>query len=52
MFNRIFLFVATNIAILVVISIILAILSKVFGIDLSGSSYGGMMVASIVIGFG
>lgn len=52
MLKRIFLFVASNIAILLVLSIVMEVASRVFGINLSGNSYAGMMVVSLVMGFG
>lgn len=51
MFKRIFYFVAMNIAIIVMISIIAAILSKVFGIDLYGTGLASVALFSLIIGF-
>ncbi|MFO0763768.1 MAG: protease HtpX [Candidatus Gracilibacteria bacterium] len=53
MFKRIGLFVLTNIAIMAMISIILFVLSSVFGVNLSGynTSIGGLLAYSAVIGF-
>jgi len=50
--KRVFLLIVTNIAVMLVLSIVL----KVLGLDQflyqSGTSYGGLLVASAVIGFG
>lgn len=53
MVKRIFLFLLTNLAVLVLINIILVILSKVFGINLSGYGYDyvWILVFAAVIGF-
>ncbi|MDF1760201.1 MAG: protease HtpX [Coxiellaceae bacterium] len=51
MFKRIFLFVAANIAIMVVISIILAIFNVQPYLTQHGIDYGSLMIFSAVIGF-
>ena len=50
MFKRIFLFILTNIAVMVMFSIVLAILSA-FGINTDPSTMGGLLVFSAVFGF-
>lgn len=49
--KRILLFVATNIAIMVTLTIVLSLLGA-FGINLSGEGYGGLLVLSFVWGMG
>ncbi len=51
--RRIFLFLLTNIAVLVLISIILMVLSKVFNINLTGygSDLSGILFFSAIVGF-
>lgn len=51
--RRIFLFVITNLAVLVLISIVLTILSTVFGINLTGygSGFWGLLGFAAVVGF-
>lgn len=51
MFKRVFLFVAANIAIMVVISIILAIFNVQPYLTQHGIDYGSLMIFSAVIGF-
>lgn len=51
MLKRIFLFGVTNIAVITIISIILAMAKYFFGIDLSWGNFIGLIVSSIVIGF-
>jgi heat shock protein HtpX len=53
LFKRISLFLLTNLAVLVLINLILIILSKVFGINLSGYGYDytGILMFSAVVGF-
>jgi len=48
--KRVFLLVATNFAILLVLGIVLAILQAYFGVTLDG--YGGLLVIAAVFGFG
>lgn len=48
--KRVFLLVATNFAILLVLGIVLAILQAYFGVSLEG--YGGLLVLAAVFGFG
>ena len=56
--KRIFLFLLTNIAVLVVLSISIAIIEKVFGIDLSqldqtgGLNMQGLLIFAAILGFG
>ncbi len=51
MLKRIFLFAVTNIAVITMISIIMAIVSRLFGVNLDGSSFIGMAITSVIIGF-
>ncbi|QFR39303.1 protease HtpX [Candidatus Gracilibacteria bacterium 28_42_T64] len=50
MFKRVGLFLLTNIAVMVLLSIVVFILERFFGISLSGNGY--IFVVAIVIGFG
>ncbi|MGH8079173.1 MAG: protease HtpX [Lysobacter sp.] len=50
MFKRIGLFLATNLAVLALLSIVMAVLQNVFGIRLSNT--GGLLVMATVFGFG
>ena len=50
MFKRIALFLATNLAVLVLLGIVLSVLQNVFGISLGGN--GGLLVMAAVFGFG
>ncbi len=45
--KRILLFVATNIAVMIVLAIVL----RLFGLDQGGGGYGGLLVMSAVVGF-
>ena len=56
MFKRIGLFILTNLAILVMLSIILNLVSWFFGVDFSqiagaGQNYGSLLIFAAVIGF-
>ncbi|MGE4443396.1 MAG: protease HtpX [Candidatus Altimarinota bacterium] len=53
MFKRIFLFLLTNIAVLAVITIVIAILENVFGIQISGysTSYVSILIYAAIVGF-
>lgn len=48
---RILLFILMQVAILVVVSIVGTILTRLFGINLSGSSYGSLLVMCAIFGF-
>lgn len=50
MFKRIFLFLATNLAVLVLLGIVMSVLQGVFGIRLGNQ--GGLLVMAAVFGFG
>jgi heat shock protein HtpX len=52
--KRIFLFVATNLAVLALLSLVLFIVEQVFGVRLAGSGggLGGLLVFAAVFGFG
>ena len=49
MFKRILLFGLTNIAVIAVLSIIMAIVSRVWGIDMNGESFISLAITSLVI---
>lgn len=51
MLKRIFLFGLTNIAVISVISTVMAIVSRFLGVDLDGGSFIEMAVTSVIIGF-
>jgi heat shock protein HtpX len=48
--KRIVLFLATNLAVMLVLSIVLSLLSSFFGINTKGSS--GLLLMAMVFGFG
>ncbi len=50
MFKRVALFIATNLAVIVLLGIVLSILQGVFGISLGNN--GGLLVMALVFGFG
>gem|GEM_PF-4396942 len=50
-FKRIFRWIATNIAIIIMINIILAILQNVFGITILNGSYQGLLIFATIFGF-
>lgn len=50
--KRIGLFLLTNIAVMIVLSIFLTILAKVFGINLGRGNMGGMLLIALVFGMG
>lgn len=55
MFKRVFLFLATNLAIIVVLSIVIMIVEKVFWIDVTWyvwGNYTGLFIFSLIFGFG
>ncbi|MFK7780530.1 MAG: protease HtpX [Candidatus Gracilibacteria bacterium] len=55
MFKRVFLFLATNLAIMIVLSIAVMIVEKVFGINITGylgGDYLGLFIFSLIFGFG
>ncbi len=52
MFKRILLFVLTNILVIVTISIVVGILSRVLGINLYGNTYGSLFLLCLVWGMG
>ena len=49
--KRYALFLLTNIAIVIMISIVLGILESVFGISISSNGYGGLLVFAFIFGF-
>ncbi len=50
--KRIFLFVATNLAVLALLSVVVFIIERVFGVRLAGGGLGGLLVFAAVFGFG
>jgi heat shock protein HtpX len=50
--KRIFLFLATNLAVLALLSVVVFIIERVFGVRLAGGSLGGLLVFAAVFGFG
>ncbi len=52
MFKRITLFLATNLAVLLLLSIVMSVLQHVFGVNLTRGSMGGLLVMATVFGFG
>ena len=50
--KRIFLFVATNLAVLALLALVIFIIEQVFGVHLAGGGAGGLLVFAAVCGFG
>lgn len=50
--KRIFLFVVTNLAVMLLLSVVMFVLQAVFGVRLSGNGMGSLLVMSAVFGFG
>jgi heat shock protein HtpX len=50
--KRIFLFVVTNLAVLALLSVVIFIIERVFGVRLAGGGLGGLLVFATVFGFG
>jgi heat shock protein HtpX len=50
--KRIFLFVVTNLAVVALLSVVIFIIERVFGVRLAGQGVGGLLVFSAVFGFG
>jgi heat shock protein HtpX len=50
--KRIFLFVATNLAVLALLALMIFIIEQVFGVRLAGGGTGGLLVFAAVFGFG
>jgi heat shock protein HtpX len=50
--KRIFLFLATNLAVLALLSVVVFIIERVFGVRLAGGGLGGLLVFAAVFGFG
>ncbi len=50
--KRIFLFLVTNLAVLVLLSLVIFIIERVFGVRLGGGGLGGLLVFAAVCGFG
>jgi heat shock protein HtpX len=50
--KRIFLFVVTNLAVVALLSLVIFIIERVFGVHLAGGGTGGLLVFAAVIGFG
>jgi heat shock protein HtpX len=50
--KRIFLFLATNLAVLALLSLVIFIIERVFGVHLAGGGLGGLLVFAAIFGFG
>ena len=50
--KRIFLFVVTNLAVLALLSVVIFIIERVFGVHQAGGGLGGLLVFAAVFGFG
>jgi heat shock protein HtpX len=50
--KRIFLFVMTNLAVLALLSVVVFIIERAFGVRLGGSGLGGLLVFAAIFGFG
>jgi heat shock protein HtpX len=50
--KRIFLFLATNLAVLALLSLVIFIIERVFGVHLAGGGLGGLLVFAAICGFG
>jgi heat shock protein HtpX len=50
--KRIFLFLVTNMAVLALLSVVVFIIERVFGVRLAGGGLGGLLVFAAVFGFG
>ncbi len=50
--KRIFLFVVTNLAVVALLSVVVFILERIFGVHLAGGGRGGLLVFAAVFGFG
>jgi heat shock protein HtpX len=50
--KRIFLFVVTNLAVLALLSVVIFIIERVFGVRLAGGGLGSLLVFAAVFGFG
>jgi heat shock protein HtpX len=50
--KRIFLFLVTNLAVLALLSVVIFIIERVFGVRLAGSGLGGLLVFAAIFGFG
>jgi heat shock protein HtpX len=50
--KRIFLFVVTNLAVLALLSVVLFIVERVFGVNLQRGGLGGLLVFAAIFGFG
>jgi heat shock protein HtpX len=50
--KRIFLFLVTNLAVVALLSVVIFIIERVFGVRLAGQGLGGLLVFATVFGFG
>jgi heat shock protein HtpX len=50
--KRIFLFLVTNLAVLALLSLVIFIIERVFGVHLAGGGLGGLLVFAAIFGFG
>src|SRR5450631_4588384 len=50
--KRIFLFLVTNLAVLALLTLVIFIIERVFGVHLAGGGLGGLLVLAAICGFG
>ncbi len=50
--KRIFLFLATNLAVLALLTVVIFVIERVFGVRLPGGGLGGLLVFAAICGFG
>jgi heat shock protein HtpX len=50
--KRIFLFILTNLAVVALLSVVLFVLERIFGVRFGAGGYGGLLVMATVFGFG
>ena len=50
--KRIFLFIATNLAVLALLSLVIFVIEQVFGVRVGQGGLGGLLVFSAIFGFG
>src|SRR5258708_40245786 len=50
--KRIFLFLVTNLAVLALLTLVIFIIERVFGVRLAGGGLGGLLVFAAIFGFG
>ena len=50
--KRIFLFLVTNLAVLALLTLVIFIIQRVFGVQLTGGGLGGLLMFAAICGFG